>query len=687
MADVLSVIQDVLNQDKQQKREHARMMREVQKKLKEKDVSEEEGDKDEYMKFFADTLKKFGAKSPAELSPEDKKKFFDAIDKGWKGDNEKPEPEDEETNLGDRVKARMEDEKDVGMKGYEGEDSEEDEDDDEDTGVVSGGEPTDAELEKLADLVVQKIKDKADEEEDEEEEPESTEAEGGKEEKIDINPKMEQVRNPHARDTWMKALRQVYEQTQLKEVDTSWIDSDARKVERRWKSMNKNARKKWLKKMSDKAEDEGMKQAVLDDVLDDYGLTEAAYLDVRGYGDEGTTTSDPDKDYGLHPFSDPKYKPAYTDQSFETTPDKTGIGQDLGDKQSGTPNKAVGKATAAKKPADINPESGTEKPSVGTKSDTPDTAVGKATDAKIAPRVTTKDGVATQKEEVELDEKMDGRKKFSGKQAKKDNEDRRAAQRKRLGILGPNEETINEADYELYHKTFSAAMQHAYAHAKKKGYTVDPDEIDNKVATGPKKPSKGKTNRYILGTNKKQNLHVQVANLDNKRYELNMYIEEVDRAKDDSIEGPGKGKKHKCPMHVRKEGYGYGKNISHTLSENVVDKMNIYWYDSKEVSYMVPTSEVEIVSEGYHSMKNHREKFKSTNKIAEELRKQPNPFENIEEAQGMGVHDPIDSEEKLEVGSHPNWPEQPKKKKKKVTEKRSVAFARKFYQKETTDVK
>ena len=174
-----------------------------------------------------------------------------------------------------------------------------------------------------------------------------------------------------------------------------------------------------------------------------------------------------------------------------------------------------------------------------------------------------------------VDEKMDGRKKFSGKQAKKDNEDRRAAQRKKLGILGPNEEveieesdkammmklttkamkampnspkqkelikqvnvyreklgmkpmkeeTINEADYELYHKTFSGAMQHAYAHAKKRGYIVDPDEIDSKVATGPKKPSSGKTNKYILGTNKRQKLHVQVANLDNKRYELNMYIE------------------------------------------------------------------------------------------------------------------------------------------------------------------
>ena len=47
-ADVLSVIQDVLNQDKQQKREHAKVMREVQKKLKDKEVSEEEGDKEEY---------------------------------------------------------------------------------------------------------------------------------------------------------------------------------------------------------------------------------------------------------------------------------------------------------------------------------------------------------------------------------------------------------------------------------------------------------------------------------------------------------------------------------------------------------------------------------------------------------------------------------------------------------------
>ena len=87
------------------------------------------------------------------------------------------------------------------------------------------------------------------------------------------------------------------------------------------------------------------------------------------------------------------------------------------------------------------------------------------------------------------------------------------------------EEKKAATGYELYHKDFSSAMQHAYAHAKKKGVIVDPKEIDDKVATGPKKPSNGKTNRYILGTNSRKKVHIQVANLDNKRYELNMYIE------------------------------------------------------------------------------------------------------------------------------------------------------------------
>jgi len=435
MADVLSVIADVLNQDKKQKKEQAKMMREVQKKLKEKDsveVAEEEGDKEDYMKFFAGKLKKYGVKSPAELDVEKKKKFFNEIETDWKHDSsEEVEVEEKEENLGKRVKARMEAEDE---KEDEDEDPVGDPDEDEaDSDVVQGGEPTEDELEKLADLVVQKIKDKADDEEEEEEEPDATEAESGKKEKVEINPKMEQVRNPHARNTWEEALRQVYavneeintddhdlcptcddmhapgecplktkdgkEGKLVEGQDTSWIDPHARKVERKWRSMNKSARKKWLQTMADKAEDNDTKQEVLDDVLDDYGLTEA-YTDLRGDGDEGTTTSDPDKDYGLHQFSDPKYVPAYNDKSFQTAPDKTGIGQDLGDKQSGTPKKAKGQATTTKSPAKVDAKGGMDKPAVGTKSDTPDKAVGKETATKISPKVITKAGVTTQAESI-----------------------------------------------------------------------------------------------------------------------------------------------------------------------------------------------------------------------------------------------------------------------------------------------
>ena len=107
-------------------------------------------------------------------------------------------------------------------------------------------------------------------------------------------------------------------------------------------------------------------------------------------------------------------------------------------------------------------------------------------------------------------------------------------------------------------------MQHAYAHAKKRGFIVDPDEIDNKVATGPKKPSSGKTNKYILGTNKKQKLHVQVANLDNKRFELNMYIEETEKEKMDIEETirqvlEGKTKKEDASNDKSDDGDGMDK--------------------------------------------------------------------------------------------------------------------------------
>ena len=197
MADVLSVIADIIKQDKQQKREHAKVMREVQKKLKEKEADASE-DVSDFMgaasQAAADGKKEFefppgsGKMYPVTIKDKDTAKKI----------AKKMDDKDEETSLSQRVKSRMKAEDEMPPK-------EEDEDDD-----PVGGEPSEDQIDKIADLVVQKLKDKADEEEDEEDEPEETEAEKGEEEEINTRPKMEAVRNPHARNTWEEALRKVY---------------------------------------------------------------------------------------------------------------------------------------------------------------------------------------------------------------------------------------------------------------------------------------------------------------------------------------------------------------------------------------------------------------------------------------------------------------------------------------------
>lgn len=86
-----------------------------------------------------------------------------------------------------------------------------------------------------------------------------------------------------------------------------------------------------------------------------------------------------------------------------------------------------------------------------------------------------------------------------------------------------------KSDYTINHKTFSSAVQHAVEVAKKRGYEVDEEDYDRKVAMGPRKPGKGKTNSYSIDVTKngkpvKQKLQMQVY-YDQGRYELNMYIQ------------------------------------------------------------------------------------------------------------------------------------------------------------------
>jgi hypothetical protein len=85
--------------------------------------------------------------------------------------------------------------------------------------------------------------------------------------------------------------------------------------------------------------------------------------------------------------------------------------------------------------------------------------------------------------------------------------------------------------YEIYHKTYSDAMQSAKSFAKGSGYEVDEDDWFNQVSSGPRKPSKDKTNRFSIlltknGKEQKKRLQIQVTNLgtSGRPFELNAYI-------------------------------------------------------------------------------------------------------------------------------------------------------------------
>jgi CRISPR/Cas system CSM-associated protein Csm2 small subunit len=63
----------------------------MQIRAEKQDLDEASGDKEAYKKFFDAALKKFKVSSPAELKGDQKKKFYDYIDKNWEADNEKTE--------------------------------------------------------------------------------------------------------------------------------------------------------------------------------------------------------------------------------------------------------------------------------------------------------------------------------------------------------------------------------------------------------------------------------------------------------------------------------------------------------------------------------------------------------------------------------------------------------------------
>jgi len=72
-----------------------------------KQIREASGGKEAYQKFFNSLLKKFGVDSPSELDGKKKKDFFDAIDKGWDGDDEPKEKGEATIHISNKINERL----------------------------------------------------------------------------------------------------------------------------------------------------------------------------------------------------------------------------------------------------------------------------------------------------------------------------------------------------------------------------------------------------------------------------------------------------------------------------------------------------------------------------------------------------------------------------------------------------
>ena len=109
-------------------------------------------DKEAYEKFFKSALKKFGVDSPADFkSDEEKKKFFDYVDKNYKGENEKAEEVKEET-LAMRTAKHISDMWNEAATKKEVKSEEEDEDEKKEDGKTKTGKP----MNKIDTKVVEK---------------------------------------------------------------------------------------------------------------------------------------------------------------------------------------------------------------------------------------------------------------------------------------------------------------------------------------------------------------------------------------------------------------------------------------------------------------------------------------------------------------------------------------------------
>ena len=183
--------------------------------------------------------------------------------------------------------------------------------------------------------------------------------------------------------------------------------------------------------------------------------------------------------------------------------------------------------------------------------------------------------------------------------------DRKVSEGQKNESFEQGTESLDEK-YDLYHKTFSGAMQHSYEYAKKKfGIEIDPNEIDDKVAMGPAKPKNGKTNSYRLKGKNGKGIQVQVYNTGTS-FELNMYKESVDDVNEDKRADDKKrtAKELSKKDFIKAYTHGMDDKISkkdfvkrHGTEQDVAS----YW-DSMNESYGKMNSKKDEVPAGHHRM-------------------------------------------------------------------------------------
>lgn len=90
--------------------------------------------------------------------------------------------------------------------------------------------------------------------------------------------------------------------------------------------------------------------------------------------------------------------------------------------------------------------------------------------------------------------------------------------------------TARKGDYKIYHKSYSDAISEVLDFIDREGFEVDPEEVFDKISTGPKKPNVGETVSIKLDLTKdgqpsRRMAVFQVYGMPSgKSYELNLYL-------------------------------------------------------------------------------------------------------------------------------------------------------------------